>query len=168
MIVASRRYAPELLEHKQMLIGLKIDRRSECNSRSVNAMMVTIFRSDNIYRSMSALTSLIRLSAHQMTIMFFVSVSDVEPFISHADALVDALEDSNPEKQQFRLLVGLARASTFLYWRYDVPHGFAHDIRSRMIRLLHAYRYVLPLSNAQESRGDMTQVWRTRYTHHSQ
>ena len=117
---------------------------------------------------MSALTSLIRLSSSsgwQMT-SFFVAVSDVEPFISYADALVDALEDSNPEKQQFRLLVGLANATTFLYERNDVSDGFAHDIRSRLIRLLHAYRYVLPLSNAQESRGDMTQVWRTRYTHH--
>ena len=117
---------------------------------------------------MSALTSLIRLvtsSVQDMT-SFFVAVSDVEPFISHADALVDALEDSNPEKQGFRALVGLARATTLLYRRHDVPVGLAHDIRSRLIRLLHAYRYVLPLSNAQESRGDMTQVWRTRYTHH--
>ena len=114
---------------------------------------------------MSALTSLIRLSTQEMT-EFFVAVSDVEPFISHADALVDALEDSNPEKQSFRALVGLARASTLLHWRDDVPDG--HDIRPRLIRLLHAYRYVLPLSNAQESRGDMTQVWRTRYTHHPQ
>ena len=144
------------------------DRRSECNSRYVNAMIVTIFRSDNIYRSMSALTSLIRLSAPGGISMtsFFVAVSDVEPFISHADGLVDALEDSNPEKQSFRALVGLARATTYFYWRYDVPDGLAHDIRSRLIRLLHAYRYVLPLSNAQESRGDMTQVWRTRYIHH--
>ena len=59
---------------------------------------------------MSALTSLIRLSTQKMT-RFFVTVSDVEPFISHADALVDALEDSNPEKQDFRLFVGLANAS---------------------------------------------------------
>ena len=117
---------------------------------------------------MSALTSLIRLATsrgHKMT-MFFVAVSDVEPFISHADALVDALEDSNPEKQCFRALVRLARATTLLYERDDVPDGLTHDIRPRLIRLLHAYRYVLPLSNAQESRGDMTQVWRTRYTHH--
>ena len=107
---------------------------------------------------MSALTSLIRLSTKRMA-TFFVAVSDVEPFISHADTLVDALEDSNPEKQGFRALVGLARATTLLYWRHDVPDGLAHDIWSRLIRLLHAYRYVLPLSNAQESRGDMTQVW---------
>ena len=117
---------------------------------------------------MSALTSLIRLSAssrHEMT-PFFVAMSDVEPIISHADALVDALEDSNPEKQCFRLLVGLAKATTLFYKPTVVPVGFAHDIRSRLIRLLRAYRYVLPLSNAQESRGDMTQVWRTRYTQH--
>ena len=104
---------------------------------------------------MSALTSLIRLSTssgQEMT-SFFVAVSDVEPFISHADALVDALEDSNPEKQDLRALVGLARATTNLYRRDDVPEGFAHDIRSRLIRLLHAYRYVLALSNAQESRS---------------
>ena len=117
---------------------------------------------------MSALTSLIRLSTstgQEMT-SFFVAVSDVEPFISHADALVDALEDSNPEKQGFRAFVGLARATTLLYEPTVVPVGLAHDVRSRLIRLLHAYRYVLPLSHAQESRGDMTQVWRTRHTHH--
>ena len=119
---------------------------------------------------MSALTSLIRLTASSGRAMtsFFVAVSDVEPFISHADALVDALEDSNPEKQGFRALVGLARATALLYQRTDVSDGFAHDVRSLLIRLLHAYRYVLPLSNAQESRVDMTQVWRTRYTHHPQ
>ena len=99
---------------------------------------------------------------------FFVAVSDVEPFISHADGLVDALEDSNPEKQDFRALVGLARATTLLYEPTVVPDGLAHDIRSRLIRLLHAYRYVLPFPNDRESQGDMTQVWRTRYTHHSQ
>ena len=117
---------------------------------------------------MSALTSLIRLSTTsglEMT-SFFVAVSDVEPFTSHADGLVDALEDSNPEKQCFRLLVGLARTTTLLYRRDDVPDGVTHDIRSDLIRLLQAYRYVIPLSNAQESRGDMTQVWRTRHTHH--
>ena len=122
---------------------------------------------------MSALASLIRLSMAggfwwTSITPFFVAVSEVEPVTSHADALVDALEDSNPEKQCFRLLVGLARATTNLYWRNDVPNGLAHDIRSRLIRLLHAYRYVHPLSNAQESRGDMTHVWRTRYTHHPQ
>ena len=99
---------------------------------------------------MSALTSLIRLATSSRPEMtsFFVAVSEVEPFISHADALVDALEDSNPEKQGFRALVGLARATTLLYGRNDVPVGFAHGIRSRLTRLLHAYRYVLTLSNA--------------------
>ena len=117
---------------------------------TVSEKIVTIFRSDNIYRSMSALTSLIRLatSSGPEMISFFVAVSDVEPFISHVDALVDALEDSNQEKQPFRALVGLARAITLLCYQDDVPDGLTHDIRSRLIRLLHAYRYVLPLSNA--------------------
>ena len=94
---------------------------------------------------MSALTSLIRLSAssRQEMTSFFVAVSDMEPFISHADALVDALEDSNPEKQGFRVLVGLARAAALLYEPTVIPDGLAHDIRSRLIRLLHAYRYVI-------------------------
>ena len=129
-------------------------------SRSVNAMIVTIFRSDNIYRSMSALTSLIRLatSSRQEMTEFFVTVSDVEPFISHADALVDALEDSNLEKQYFRALVGLARASTLLYGGNEAPDGLSHDIRSRLIRLLRANRYLLPSFSAQESRCNMTQV----------
>ena len=92
---------------------------------------------------MSALTSLIRLSTSagswwSSIASFFIAVSEVEPFISHADTLVDALEDSNPEKQDFRALVGLARATTLLYWRHDVPDGLAHDIRSRLIRLIHA------------------------------
>ena len=110
---------------------------------------------------MSALTSLIRLSTssgHEMT-PFFVAVSEVEPFTSHAKALVDALEDSNPEKQDFRALVGLVKATTLLYRRDNhIPDGFAHDIRSRLIRLLRAYRYVLPFPNDRESRGDMTQI----------
>ena len=91
---------------------------------------------------MSALTSLIRLATSSRPEMtsFFVAVSEVEPFISHADALVDALEDSNPEKRCFRMLVGLAKATTYLYERNDVPDGFAHDIRSRLIQLLRAYR----------------------------
>ena len=122
---------------------------------------------------MSAMTSLIRLSTRSVLFLSTIeklisAVSEVtsEPFIYHVDALVDALEDSNPEKQCFRAFVGLARATTLLYERDVVPDGLAHDIRSRLIRLLHAYRYVLPLSHAQESRGDMTQVWRTRHTHH--
>ena len=94
---------------------------------------------------MSALTSLIRLvtsSGQEMT-SFFVAVSDVEPFISHADALVDALEDSNPEKKYFRALVELARATTLLYDRNKIPVSFALEIRTRFTQLLNTYRYVL-------------------------
>ena len=104
---------------------------------------------------MSALTSLIHLSTVNWIDMFFVAVSEEEPFISHAKALVDALLDSNPEKQCFRALVELARAATLLYYRHEVPDGFAHDIRTRLVRLLHAYRYVLPSFSAQERRDDI-------------
>ena len=99
---------------------------------------------------MSALTSLIHLSTVNWIDMFFVAVSEEEPFISHAEALVNALLDSNPEKQCFRALVELARAATLLYYRHEVPDGFAHNIRSRLLRLLHAYRCVLPSFSAQE------------------
>ena len=117
---------------------------------------MTIFRSENIYRSMSALTSIINLSTKNRIGSFFIVVSEVEPFISHADALVDALDDSNPEKQCFWALVGLARATTLFYLRDEVPDRFVRDIRSRLIQMVHAYRYVLPSFSAQGSRGDMT------------
>ena len=125
-------------------------------------MIVTTFRSDNIYRSMSALTSLMRLLSATRSewtfAVFFAAVSGAGPFISHTDALLDALQDSNLEKQYFRALVGLARASTLLYGGNEAPDGLSHDIRSRLIRLLRANRYLLPSFSAQESRCNMTQV----------
>ena len=122
----------------------------------VSEKIVTIFSSENIHRSMSALTSLINLSGRALVAPFYVAVSEVEPFIAHADALVDALDDSNPEKQCFRALVGLARAAGLLYQRREVPDRFVRDIRSRLIQMVHAYRYALPSLSAQGSRGDMT------------
>ena len=96
---------------------------------------------------MSALTSLINLSmgtgSYWTIAPFFIAVSEVEPFISHVDALVDALEDSNPEKKHFRALVELARATTLLYDRNKIPVSFALDIRTRFTQLLNTYRYVL-------------------------
>ena len=91
---------------------------------------------------MSALTSLIRLSASfTRTISpIIAAVSETEPFISHANALVDSLEDSNPEKQYFRALAGLAKATTLLCWQKEAPNGLARDIRKRFIKLLHLYR----------------------------
>ena len=115
---------------------------------------MTIFRSENIYRSMSALTSLVYLSTAnelKLTAPFFVAVSEVEAFISHVDALVDALDDSNPEKQCFRALVRLGIATSYLYERNKVPDGFAHDIRKRLIQLLNACKYVLPSLSVQDS-----------------
>ena len=99
---------------------------------------------------MAALTSLIHLSTVNWIDMFFVAVSEEEPFISHAKALVDALLDPNPEKQCFRALVELEKAATLFCYRHEAPDGFAHDIRSRLVWLLYAYRYVLPSFSAQE------------------
>ena len=92
---------------------------------------------------MSALTSLICLSvSYTYTISpIITAASEIEPFISHANALVDSLEDSNPEKQYFRALAGLAKATTLLVWKKEVPnYCFAHDIRKRFIKLLHSYK----------------------------
>lgn len=93
---------------------------------------------------MSALTSLIRLTTTNACEAgsFIIAASDVDPFISHADALVATLEDSNPEKQHFRALVGLARATILIYDRKKVPSGFANGVGERLITLLRAYRYV--------------------------
>ena len=75
---------------------------------------------------------------------FFVTVSDVEPFISHIETLVGSLDDSNPEKQHFRALAGLAKAVTNLYNRvsrfsYDIPYA---NVRKDLIKSLSEYRRV--------------------------
>ena len=103
---------------------------------------------------MAALTSLTKVSATSPTLFrpFFVAVSEAEPFISHANALVNTLDDSDPEKPYFRAFVGLARAISLHYVREEFSDDFAHDIRNRLIRLLYAYRYVVYCSGAQASR----------------
>ena len=95
---------------------------------------------------MAALTSLIHLFSSNTEQMgaFFIALSDVEPFISHAGALVDTLEKSNPEKQYFRALVDLARATSVLYVREEKLDDFIYGVRARLVKLLHAYRFVLP------------------------
>ena len=122
-------------------------------------LTMRILRSENVYRSMAALTSLICISStstFEIT-LFFVVASEVEPFISHVDTLVGTLEDSNSEKQFFRALVGLARATTLLFRPEErhVPADFTHDIRTRMIQLLHVYRYARQFSNAQEDGSEV-------------
>ena len=111
-----------------------------------------IHRSENIHRSMAALTSLIRLSSASTIPIapFFVAVSDVEPFISHMDALVDVLNDSNPEKQHFRALIGLARATFLLYQRDEVSDDFVRDIREQLIKLIRTYRCAIHSPNTGE------------------
>ena len=93
---------------------------------------------------MTALTALTKISMKHFPFRpFFVAVSKIEPFISHAAALVDNLDDSNPEKSYFREMISLARAISLHYVRVPVdPDGVVRDIRNRLIRLLHAYRYV--------------------------
>ena len=93
---------------------------------------------------MTALTALIKISIKYCSFRpFFVAVSKIEPFISHAEGLVDTLDDSNPEKSYFRAMVSLARAISVHYVRVPVdPNGVVHDIRYRLIKLLYAYRYV--------------------------
>ena len=118
-------------------------------------LTMIISRSENVYRSMAALTSLICISStstFEIT-LFFVVASEVEPFISHAEALVDALDDSNPEKPCFRAFVGLARAFSLHYLREGDSRciRITHDMRKRLIRLLHAYRYVVHCSGPQTS-----------------
>lgn len=95
---------------------------------------------------MAALMSLIKVSATNSyyTLSFYIAVSEVEPFIPHVDAIVNNLDDSNPEKLYFRAMVSLARATTLYYWK-ELPDGFVCVIRSRLIRLLFAYRYVVYL-----------------------
>ena len=94
---------------------------------------------------MTALTALIKISIKYCSFRpFFVAVSKIEPFISHAEALVNNLDDSNLEKSYFRAMVSLARAISLRYVRVpEDPNGVVHDIRHRLIRLLYAYRYVV-------------------------
>ena len=103
---------------------------------------MTIFRSNNVYRSMSAMTSLLRLATSNKFRMarFYFSVCEVDPFTSHAESLVSALDDSNPDKRYFSALVRLVKASAFPYNREeDMPR----NIRERLIELVRAYRFVL-------------------------
>ena len=105
---------------------------------------------------MAALMTLLKACMADTSLFhpFFVAVSEVEPFILHAEALVDALDDSDPEKSCFRVFVGLARAFSLHYLRkgdYQCTR-ITHDIRDRLIRLLHAYRYVVHCSDTQTSR----------------
>ena len=100
---------------------------------------------------MAALTSLIRLSIMDGTRIgiFFVAITEVEPFFLHVETLVDALEDLNTEKHYFRALIGLARATALRYLRgrEDIPGSLAHNTRQHLIKLLHAYGYVLGTSS---------------------
>ena len=55
------------------------------------------------------------------------------------EAVVEALENSRPEKQYFKALVRLARAPTILYGQ---PDNFACTLRRGLIQVIQLYRYV--------------------------
>ena len=79
---------------------------------------------------MTALTSLARHSTTDSYLIhpFFIAMSEVEPLISHAEALVDILDDSNLEKPYFRAMVGLAKATSFQYQRRQHRQNCTADI----------------------------------------
>ena len=93
---------------------------------------------------MSALTSLIRVSLASRPSVgsFFVAVSEIDPFTSHVEVVVEALEDSKAEKLYFRALVELAKISALLYTRAYVPKGFAYNVWQRFMKLFRTYKYV--------------------------
>lgn len=112
---------------------------------------IMYLRSDSLYRSAAALSALIRLSTTWfMYGHFYVSVAAVEP-IFHLETLANALDDSNPEKKYFFLLVGLARAH--LYFIYDehyedteIEEELALSFRLKLLEILDSSRCVFRLN----------------------
>lgn len=74
---------------------------------------------------------------------FYHAVAEVEP-IFHLESLANALDDSNPEKKYFLLLVGLARAQLlFIYGDTKITEELAHSFRQKLLDILHSSRCVL-------------------------
>lgn len=107
-------------------------------TEGINSQSDVILRSDSLYRSAAALSALFRLAA-SWTILyneFFVSVAAVEP-IFHLESLANALDDSNPEKKYFLLLVGLARAQLhFIKEDTEITEELAHSFRQKLLEIL--------------------------------
>lgn len=77
--------------------------------------------------------------------MLYISVSAVEP-IFHLESLANALDDSNPEKKYFLLLVGLARAHVHMIeWETVITEELAHSFRQKLLEILDLSRCVLRL-----------------------
>ena len=95
-----------------------------------------------MYRSISALTALIRLSAKSRSYIgpFFAAVSEAEPIIERLDAAVETLDDSKPEAQHFRLLLNLAKASIDIHGRSKASKEAAYSLRQSLIGTLYEYR----------------------------
>ena len=103
--------------------------------------MIDNHRSKNVYRSITALASIIHVSSMNRHSIgpLLVAVSETNPFISHVNAVVEALDNSRPEKQYFQALVRLARAPTILYGQ---PDNFVCTLRRDLIQVIRLYRYV--------------------------
>ena len=104
---------------------------------------LTVCRSKNVYRSVAALTSLIRVASsdRQSIGPFFAAVSRAEPVIDHVDAEVEAL-DMSEQKQYFQLLVRLAKISVLLQTPLGTSEMSFHKLRQNLNQLLQVYTYV--------------------------
>lgn len=105
-----------------------------------------IIRSDSLYRSAAALSTLIRLSmSAPLYGKFYFAVAAVEP-IFDLGPLASALDDSNPEKKYFLLLVGLARARLHFVQRSEISEiteELALSFRQKLLEILDSSRCVL-------------------------
>lgn len=67
---------------------------------------------------------------------FYVAIAAVEP-IFHLKTLANTLDDSNPEKKYFLLLVGLARAQLhFVGENTEITEELALSCRQKLLEIL--------------------------------
>lgn len=118
---------------------------SESLIRAVVDEIHSVRRSENLYRAVAALTSLIHVTMTKIFDIapFFIAVSEFEPFISHLDPVINSLAESNQDKKYFHALGGLAKATALLYVREEVPDDLPYYLWDCLIKLLYAYGYVL-------------------------
>lgn len=112
----------------------------------INYASDVILRSNSLYRSAAALSALIRLTTSwSLYGHFYISVAAVEP-IFHLESLANALDDANPEKKYFLLLIGLARAQLHYVYDFSAPgitKEFAINYRQKFLEILDSSRCVL-------------------------
>lgn len=77
---------------------------------------------------------------------FYVAIAAVEP-IFHLETLANALDDSNPEKKYFLLLVGVARGQLHYYTNHlpeKITEELALSFRLKLLEILDSSLCVLP------------------------